>query len=215
MSESTTIREAFNLRVTEAEAVIQSAHDALWEVPKGDMEGMDAAIATLREAEAVLAGIKAEESSLAEAEAEAADAEALAKAIRQVFNRNKRDARDFTFSIDGEAFNVTFKKRATRTGGNIGQRSTLTFSVDGKEAVSVSDFMKEYGDVSLDNAHRKTTKKWDNNVTHPEFYAAVVARLRKEGRTVILTEGEHPAVSHSDAKVGYAVWLEKHTARLS
>ena len=214
MSESTTtIRESFNLRVTEAEAAVAEAKLAV--VNASDVDAMDGLIEAYGNAKAILAGILEEESGLTEAEAEAEDVEALEKAIRQVFNRRKRDARDFTFSIDGEAFNVTFKKRATRTGGNIGKRSTLTFSVDGKEAVSVSDFMKEYADVALDNAHRKTTKKWDNNVTHPEFYAAVVARLRKEGRNVILTEGDHPAVSHSDEKKGYAVWLATHTARLS
>ena len=211
MSENTTpklsLRDEYNALFADATKLVA---DALTEVTANtDMEKADDLVSAYLSAKEALALVIASGASLASQEkAEAEDAD-LVKAIKAVLKKRNIDA--FPFKFDG-ANAIERKATVSRTGGSIGQRSTLTFQVNALAPMGVTAFMKEYGKEALDNP--TGLKAWGNNVTHPKFYASTVARLRKAGNTVILTEGEHPAESHKHDKNGYKAWLDHHTKRI-
>ena len=68
--------------------------------------------------------------------------------------------------------------------------------------------MKQFGDEKLDNPN--SSKAWENNKTHPKFYASVYVRLLKENRVVTVEAGEFPASSHTE----FDGWVDHHKARL-
>ena len=94
---------------------------------------------------------------------------------------------------------------ASGTGGNA--RSTVRFTVDGI-VFAPPAFMKQFGDEKMDNPNG--SKAWENNRTHPKFYASTYVRKLKDGSTISVDAGESPAASHSE----FDGWVDHHKARL-
>ena len=135
-----TLRESFAIKLAEATEKQSNALKVATE--NNDLEIADSLIAAYLEAKAEMALVQIEGQGLFAAEAaEKFDAD-LVKKIKAVFKAAELDPTSFSFDTEK---GITWKSKTSRTGGEIGQRSTLTVSVNGAEALGIIPFMKQYG----------------------------------------------------------------------
>ena len=221
-----TVRESYNLKLNEAKEAVSSAMAKVTETAiTGDANATDSAITTFNEAKANLVNVETEGEGIAEAEGREKENTAVSAAIVAACKRLKIDAFDFSFKAEDSAINR--KSKATRTGGNIGKRSTVTFTVNGGSPMTVKEFVSENVDWVIDNPTstkegyttnnpesqkaEKAANNYGNNRGHVRFYSSIVARLRKAGNIVIIEEGDHPAEFHKN----FNEMLDHHTKRFA
>ena len=206
------VREQFAIDMKAATEAVEEAFKA---VTAADLspEQRDAAIEAYTEARKAQEALKEQESELEKKEKQELACIQLTKMSAQVFKRVGVDA--FPYSFDPENGASVIVPKATRqrsSTGNGGEgvtrsRSTVRITVDSTE-YTPSALMKEFGDEKLDNP--KGAAAWNNDRTHPMFYASVCVRLMKAGKKVVVVPGDNPSDKHK----AFDALVDTHKMRL-
>lgn len=201
-----TVREQFEKDSAEAQQAVDEAF-AIVTNPDTPMEERDAAVEVYQNARKVQEALKEREAELEKLEKQESACTMINKAMGNVFKRVGIDP--FMVLFDPENGASVYVPKPTRarsssggssstSGGGSGEgvsraRSTVRITVDSTE-YNPSTFMKEFGDEKQDNP--KGAAAWNNDRTHPMFYASAVVRLMKQGKTVVVTPGDNPSDKH-------------------
>ena len=196
------VREQFEKDLAEA---VANVDEAFKQVQRTDLtrEEQHEAVQAYMAAREAEEAINAKKADLDRLERQEQALKNIEKMSASAFKRAGIDPFQYTYHPEEGA--SIFVPKPTRqrssggsTGGNGGEgvsraRSTVRITVDGEE-YNPSTFMKKYGDEAGDNP--KGAAAWNNDRTHPMFYASAVVRLMKAGHAVVVTPGENPSDKH-------------------